>query len=229
MKHLSSRIISFMAVFASLTVVLNFLPSVWRSWAIYLEPITGIVLGPYAGFFATLIGSTIATAIKPSPLWMINITGSSMGTLAAGLLSKENWRQLMAIYGTMLGIYFVHPLGTWFPVWAILETIMGFILIVPTVLLSKDLFKKSGKALTVSMILIFFVSTSCDTTTGIFLLVPLGLYSVLGSPEAAFAFIMAGVLNSYIEVVLIIVLSAVIGVPLFLTLRKYLSLRQPLS
>jgi len=50
------------ATFAALHAVLAFLSLGigWRNWAVYLEPFEGIILGPTNGFFAALLGSSIA-------------------------------------------------------------------------------------------------------------------------------------------------------------------------
>ena len=58
---------------------------------IYLEPIEGIVLGPWAGFFAAFIGSIVARMIKPIDDWMFGIVAEPMGVLACGLLAKGLW------------------------------------------------------------------------------------------------------------------------------------------
>ncbi len=42
----------------------------WRNWAIYLEPIEGVILGPWADFLTAFLGSVVARFIKPIDLWM---------------------------------------------------------------------------------------------------------------------------------------------------------------
>ncbi|MCJ7506194.1 hypothetical protein MUP05_06985, partial [Candidatus Bathyarchaeota archaeon] len=61
----------------------------WRNWAIYLEAIEGIVLGPWLGFPAALMGGLIARMIKPTELWMFGVIAEPMGVLACGLLARK--------------------------------------------------------------------------------------------------------------------------------------------
>ena len=65
--------ITLTAMFAALHATLYFLSfglGLWRNGAVYLEPIEGIVLGPWAGFSAALIGSIAGRMIQPDSLWM---------------------------------------------------------------------------------------------------------------------------------------------------------------
>src|SRR4030042_2509657 len=103
MRLLSTRSVALVGVFAALHVILYFMSfGLWRNWAIYLEPIEGIVLGPWAGFSAALIGSVVARAIKPIDVWMFGIVAEPLGVLAAGFLAKGPGRPAAAIYAVML-------------------------------------------------------------------------------------------------------------------------------
>ena len=111
-----SLMISLIGLFAALHVTLYFWSfGLWRNWAIYLEPIEGIVLGPWAGFSAALIGSIAARAVKPVDVWMFGIIAEPLGVLACGFLSKGKWKPVIGIYGVMLAAYFIHPFGRWLP------------------------------------------------------------------------------------------------------------------
>jgi len=116
MLHLSAKRASFIGVFAALHVILYFLSfGLWRNWAIYLEPVEGVILGPWAGFFAAFIGSVLARAIKPIDLWMFGIVAEPLGVLAAGFLAKGRWKPVMAIYALMLAATLYIPLERGFP------------------------------------------------------------------------------------------------------------------
>jgi hypothetical protein len=229
MLHLSAKRASFIGVFAALHVILYFLSfGLWRNWAIYLEPVEGVILGPWAGFFAAFIGSVLARAIKPIDLWMFGIVAEPVGVLAAGFLAKGGWKPVMAIYGLMLAAYFIHPFGAWLPLWTILDILLALALIYPAAKLSKNLFGENVKLLPLSLVLLSFVATVTDSLTRVFLLIPAGLYNVLGwPPEAVYYAFIGGAASSYIEDILVVITSIIAGVPILITLKTLLNLKNP--
>lgn len=231
MRRLSTKHIAFVGVFAALHVILYFMSfGLWRNWAIYLEPIEGIVLGPWAGFSAALIGSIVARAIKPIDVWMFGIVAEPLGVLACGLLAKGRWKPVVAIYAFMLTAYFVHPFGRWLPLWTILDILLAFALVYPASKISRSLFEENPGRLPISLILVSFIGTVTDALTRVFLLVPAGLYRLLtDDPNVVYGIFVGGAIDSYIEDVLVVVVSFLVGVPLLVTLRKILNLKQPLS
>lgn len=114
----------------------------WRNWAIYLEPLEGVVLGPWVGFLTALIGSVVGRAIKPIDFWMFGIFAEPLGVLAAGFLARGIWKPVLAIYIVMLSAYFIHPLGRQLPLWTILDILFALFLIYPTAKLGRKLFEE---------------------------------------------------------------------------------------
>jgi len=193
----------------------------WRNWAIYLEPIEGIVLGPWAGFLTALIGSIVARMIRPIDVWMFGMVAEPMGVLACGLLGKGRWRPVMAIYASMLMAYFVHPFGRWLPLWTILDILLALALTYPAAKMGKGLFEGNAKRLSVSLILLAFVGTVTDSLTRVFLLIPAGLYMFFGwSSQVVYSIFVAGAIDSYIEDMLVVMVSFSVGVPLLAALRR---------
>ncbi len=198
--------IALIAVFAALHVVLyTFSFTLWRNWAIYLEPIEGIILGPWAGFLAAFLGSSIGRLIIPTPDWMFGIIAEPIGVLAVGFLAKGQWKPVAGLYASMLAAYFLHPFGRWFPLWTILDVLLAFALVYPVARLSRNMLDSNKKYLSVSVVFISFIGTATDSLTRIFLLVPGGLYMLLGwPPEAVFGLFVAGAAWSYVEDTLVI-------------------------
>ena len=227
--------VALIAVFASLHAVLFFPEGPWRSFVIYLMPIEGIVLGPVAGFFSALLGSTVARLIKPSVWWMFGIVAEPLGVMGAGLLAKQRWKELIVIYGVMLAAYFVHPYGKMLPIWTVLDLIIAFLLIYPTARMGKALWGNRTYMFPAALLLVAFVSTVADSMTRVFLLVPVGLYKPF-VPEgvqdfdflANWWFIPTAVL-SYIEDLMVVVATLLAGIPLLLSLRRILRLEKPLT
>jgi len=227
--QLSSRSIALSSVFAALHVVLYSLSfGLWRNWAIYLEPIEGIVLGPWAGFTAALIGSIVGRMIKPIDFWMFGIIAEPLGVLASGFLAKGKWKPVMGIYAFMLLAYFIHPLGRWLPLWTILDILLALILIYPVAKISKNLYDNVQRL--PASVLISFIGTVTDALTRVFLLIPVGLYTFFGmTDEVVLDIFIAGAIYSYIEDVQVIAVSFLVGVPLLLALRRIPGLKYPLS
>jgi len=227
----SSRIVSLVGVFAALHAVLYLISvELWRSWSIYLEPLEGLILGSWAGFLSALIGSIVARAIKPTDLWMFGVIAEPTGVLACGLIAKNRWKPLLLIYAVMLGAYFAHPLGRQLPLWTILDILAAFVLIYPITKICENLFNKDARQLPFIVSLAAFIGTVTDSLTRVFLLIPAGLYVVLGWPsEVVFAAFIIGAADSYIEDILVILVMLIIGGPIIAALKKIPGMKYPLS
>ncbi|MEM2456840.1 MAG: hypothetical protein QW636_06020 [Candidatus Bathyarchaeia archaeon] len=193
----------------------------WRNWAIYLEPLEGVILDPWAGFLAALIGSVVARATKPIDFWIFGVFAEPLGVLAAGFLVRGVWKPVLAIYVITLSAYFIHPLGRQLPLWAILDMLFASLLIYPTAKMSRKLFEEDPKYSAASLALISFVSTVTDALIRVFLFIPAGLYTIFGlTYEAVYATFMAGAIDSYIEDMLVVSVSLIIGTPLLTIIKK---------
>jgi hypothetical protein len=197
-------------------------PFLWRNWAVYLAPIEALVLGPWAGFSAALIGSSLGRFVLPTNMWMFGIVAEPLSVLCAGFLIKGKWQPVLAIHAVMFAAYFVNPIGRGLPLWPLLDTMIAFCLVYPAA---------KVKLLPASLVLVSFITVATDAFVRVFLFVPVGLYSsVFGMPtDALFVAFVSGGVDSFIEDVLVIVVSLAVGVPILLALRKVLHFRQPLS
>jgi len=232
MKQLSTKSIAFIGVFAAFHVTLYLIspPVLWRNWAIYLAPIEGIILGPWAGFSAALIGSTIGRIVIPTPFWMFGIVSEPLSVLAAGFLVRKSWRPVVAIYAAMFVGYFATPLGRELPVWPLLDAIIALCLVYPAAKLSKNLFGENVELLPISLAIVSFITVATDGLARVFLLIPAGLYSVLGmTQDMVLPVFVGGGIDSFVEDALVILVSVIVGVPIVLTLRKVMNLKKPLN
>jgi len=226
--------IALTAVFAALHATLYFLtpPILWRNWAIYLEPIEGILLGPTAGFFAALLGSIIGRTIKPTDptMFIFGVIAEPIGVLVCGMLAKGKWQMALSIYAITLVAYFAHPFGRWFPLWAIADVLVAFALIYPTARIGKWISQPSVKRLAVSLLLISFIGIATDALMRVFLLVPGGLHTLFTSnPDVVYGLFVAGAADSFIEDALVVAVSLIIGVPLLSALQKIPEIKCPLT
>ena len=152
------------------------------------------MLGPWAGFIAALIGSTIGIALLPNPLWIFGIIAEPSSVMSAGSLTRGKWQPVIALYAVMLAAYFISPMGQSFPLWPMLDTIAAVCLVYPAGKLSKNLFSENIKLFTLSLVTVSFITVATDGLTRVFLFIPAGLYnSFLGlSPAAAADAFVAG-------------------------------------
>jgi hypothetical protein len=217
-----SIIIGLVAIFAALHTTLYFLPyALWRNWAVLLEPIEGIILGPYVGFLAALLGSSISRIVAFDPLWMFGIIAEPVSVLIIGLLSRRMWKPALAAYATMLLAYFAHPYGRALPLWTIVDVLAALILIYPAARLGNHLFSPTLKHKSTAVLLISFVGIATDSLIRIFLLIPCGLSGLFfTSFEQVSAIFTGGAVASYIEDSLVVAVSLLVGVPLMVRLSK---------
>jgi len=223
--------IAFTAVFAALHTILYFLSfGLWRNWAIYLEPIEGIILGPWAGFSAALMGSVIGRMIKPDVFWMFGIIAEPLSVLMIAFLAQRRWAPVFITYFVMLLAYFAHPFGAELPLWTLLDVLLAFALIIPVAKTNRIGAKDNEKRLPVSLVFVSFIGTITDALTRIFIFVPAGLYAFLGlSFDEVFFIFTTGASASYIEDLIVIVVSFLVGAPLLLALRRLPGFKYPIT
>jgi uncharacterized membrane protein len=215
--------LSFTAVFSALHAVLYLVSfGLWRNWGIYMEAVEGIILGPRIGFLAALLGSSIGRMIKPDPLsWMFGIIAEPISVFTAGLLARGTWKPLLAYYSVMVLAYFIHPFGRALPIWTILDILVGLALIYPASKLGKNLFGTNLERLPIALVLVSFICIATDSLVRVFLLVPCGLYGIFSpSFEGVYAMFVGAAVDSYIEDLLVVAVSLIVGVPVLMSLSK---------
>ena len=215
---------SLAAVFGALHATLYFMSfGLWRNWGIYLESIEGIVLGPGVGFLAAFSGSLTARIIRPDPLWMFGVIAEPFAVMTAGFLSRGKWKPVLAVNATMLSAYFVHPFGRLLPIWTILDVLLALFIIYPTAKFSKYFFEGNIKRLSTPLVLVLvsFVSIATDSLVRIFLLIPCGLYNLFfASFEELYGVFVGAAVSSYIEDVIVVIVSFLVGVPLLVSILR---------
>ncbi len=214
--------ITLASVFAALHAVLYLISfGLWRNWGIYLESVEGVILGPQAGFIAALVGSLIARMIRPDDFWMFGITAEPISVLVAALLAQSKWKPVLGLYLAALLAYFLHPYGQSLPLWTILDVVAAVALIYPAAKIGGTMYTIDFKHLPIKMVLVSFVCIATDSLMRIFLLIPCGLHLLFfesfGSLHLAFVEAAAW---SYIEDLIVLVVSLSVGIPLLLTMFK---------
>jgi len=214
--------VALVSIFAALHAVLYFISfGLWRNWGIYLETVEGAILGPKIGFTAALIGSLTARTIKPDSFWMFGVVAEPVSVLAAGLLAKAKWKPVLGLYFAALLAYFLHPYGQSLPLWTILDVLAALTLIYPAAKIGGTLYVADLKSLPVKVALISFVCIATDSLMRIFLLIPCGLHSLFFETfDSLQVVFVEAAIWSYIEDLIVVVVSLLVGVPLILATFK---------
>ncbi|MGQ9543164.1 MAG: hypothetical protein ACUVTM_03615 [Candidatus Bathyarchaeia archaeon] len=228
------KFVASVSVFAALHVILDVGIYPFRRWAIYIEPLEGIMLGPRMGLLTALVGASISRAIVGASLlsFVYGVTAESVGVVVAGLLAKGRWRIPLGLYGFMLTAYFLHPYGQRMPIWTMLDCIAGLLLVYPTSKMSGYVLgdKVDTGRLTLGVLLISFVATVGDSLTRVFLLVPAGLHKLeFETFEALYNIFIVGAAGSYIEDAIVSVVSVLVSVPILIFLQRSRIIRYPLT
>jgi uncharacterized membrane protein len=219
-----TQVVSLIAIFAALHTVVGFLSlgiGPWRNWAVYLETLEGIILGPANGFFAALLGSSIARGWAGSSDWMFGVIAEPLSVLIAGLLARANWKPVIAIYGIMLSAYFVHPFGRALPIWTILDILFALFLIYPAAKFSSNLFRTDVRRLSIALALISFTVIVTDSLVRVFLLVPCGLYNLFAVDFVTlYGMFVTDAVFSYFEDFVAVAIALLVGTTLLITIFK---------
>lgn len=130
-----SLFISLVAIFASLNVVCDslagipqFAEGVWYSWIFVIEPLNGIILGPYTGFLSTFIGVMIGHFIyfRGTHEFLFTL-GAPVGAMVSGLLFNGKWKIVFMYYTLLFTAYFVTPIAWQLPIWGMWNTYCAYI------------------------------------------------------------------------------------------------------
>jgi hypothetical protein len=79
------------------------------SWVV--QTITGVLLGPYLGGGAALIGGVTGNFFKPSMLGPLAVTLPALAAVEAGLISWNHWRAATCLLSLLIVTWFILPVG----------------------------------------------------------------------------------------------------------------------
>lgn len=231
-----SLYITVVAVLAALHIVLSYSPPLvgFRRMSIALEPLEGIIAGPYLGFLAAAIGWIGGRFIRPDSFWIENVFGiaEAVGTLGAGFLISRKWYLTAGIYASLLLAFLIHPLARQIPLWTLWDTYLGFAAVFAAAFFVRRLqdHKSSAQRLAPAITLVAFASVELDVMVRVFMLIVGGLYQLYPIPVELLAGVfVAGAFQTPIEAVYCILTSTIVGIPVLVALEKGKMLSWPLS
>lgn len=134
------------AVFAALIVIATRLPGIpilggmaagggQIELSTILYPLTGIVLGPWLGMIAVLVGNLIAWIIPTSTIFgLLMIPAGSIAALIGGSLTRQgkwsNWKLSATVLALLIAAWYITPTGRSIPLYPILHwTALGLLLL----------------------------------------------------------------------------------------------------
>lgn len=231
----SAAFISVVAVFAAFNIVCDSLvvppllpySGVWYSWIFISEPITGIILGPLAGFFSNLVGVMAGHFINFIDVYEFLFTlGAPLGAMISALVFRGKWGIVLAYYVALLGGFFSAPVSWQLPFWGMWDVYIAFaVLVVAAVVATKwkGLWNvKSNIRLVYILALSAFIGLEADVLFRIFVFVPCQTYRLfygydVGVLQAIWAM---GAVETPIKAALSTVVTALIGSPIISAARK---------
>ena len=163
---------------------------VWYSWIFMAEAINGIILGPYAGFFSSLIGVMIGHSVnfRGSEEFLFTL-GAPIGAMISGLIFRGKWKAASIYYLALLGAYFVTPVAWQLPLWGMWDTYLAFGCLIFLIIAARkwksfEGTKSTGLRLLQIVALCTFIGLEADVLFRIFILIPCQTYQII-APDVA--------------------------------------------
>jgi len=119
----SSRQIAITAIFAALYAIISRLPGIPTIGGgskiepvVILDPIVGILLGPWIGGLTSLLGNFVAWIIPTTSFYgLLNLPCGPIAAIVSGSLARNgknaNWKFAAIIYAVLMGLWYLTPPG----------------------------------------------------------------------------------------------------------------------
>jgi len=223
------RILPLIIIFASLNVVCDSIiglpqlsSGVWYSWIFIIEPITGIILGTYAGFLSTLIGVMIGHFIYFRGVHEFLFTiGAPVGAMVSGLIFRGKWKPVFTYYTVLLVAYFITPTAWQLPIWGMWNTYLAYLCLAALIALRRDVWKLESSKLPYTLALSAFIGLEADILFRIFIFIPCQTYQLFyGFTVEALQYIWGtAAIITPIQVAMSVLMTTIIGPPVIKVLK----------
>jgi uncharacterized membrane protein len=143
--NLSTRNVAFLAIFAALSViVIKFVPGIPIVGApgseikfdVVVAPIYGMIIGPYLGFLAALIGGLLTSG---SPFTFLTSFATAVSAMTAGFLTSEKltervkipgWIAAAGILSVLIAVWYSTWVGMQVPLYSVLHLVGLFAILI---------------------------------------------------------------------------------------------------
>jgi hypothetical protein len=180
-----------------------------------LEPLNGIVLGPYRGFLSTLMGVLAGHVITPRGVEEFLFTlGAPIGALVAGYAVQGKWKRVLVYYASLLIFYFATPVAWQLPLYGMWDVYLATLCVaVMSIVVNRVGHTTMTSNVYRLLALSAFVGLEADVLFRIFLFIPGQTYHLLyGLPVEVLQVIwVSGALMTPIKVAASILLTAIVG------------------
>jgi len=235
-KLKNSTLISLIAVFASFNVICDSLmgpplpfSGVWYSWIFISEPITGIILGPWAGFLSSFIGVMIGHFIYFRGIEEFLFTlGAPIGTMISAFIFRGKWKMVLIYYFALLGAFFATPIAWQLPFWGMWNVYLALCLVFVVILVTKkwkNLWNTESSAFRFHfhvLALSTFIGLEADVLFRIFVFIPCQTYRLFYPftiNDLQYIWAM-GALETSTKATLSTIVTAIMGLPIITVVRK---------
>ena len=228
-----SRFLALVAIFASLNVVCDsiagipqFLSGVWYSWIFMIEPLTGLILPPYAAFLSTFIGVMAGHVVYPRDTYEFLFTiGAPIGSMISSLLYRGKYKIVLVYFLAFFAAYFATPISWQLPPWGMWDTYSAFVaLLIASFAFSikeSDFKEKRQKMLPFLLAFYAFIGLEADILFRIFLFIPCQTYRLLFFTIEELEFIwLGGAIVTPIQVAISSLFTSAIGIPLMKIVKR---------
>jgi len=233
-RLIDSKFVSLVAVFAAVNVIFDSLVStplpfsgVWYSWIFVFEPVNGIVLGPLAGFFSSLIGVMIGHYVNFVDVYEFLFTlGVPIGATISALVFRGKWKIPLIYHAALLVAFFATPIAWQLPPWGMWDTYLALaclLVIIVAMRKWKNLWDtKTRRNLIYILALSAFIGLEADVLFRIFIFIPCQTYRLfygydVGVLQATWVL---GAVETPIKAALSALVTTMIGLPLISAARK---------
>ena len=228
------RILPLIIIFASLNVVCDslvglpqFSSGVWYSWIFIIEPITGIILGTYAGLLSTVIGVMIGHFIYFRGFHEFLFTiGAPIGTMVSGLIFRGKWKTVFIYYTALLVAYFITPIAWQLPIWGMWNTYFAYLCLVILTTLGRNVLKLESNKPSYALALSAFIGLEADILFRIFIFIPCQTYQLFYgfTVEALQLIWLTAAFVTPVQVAMSALATVILGPPVIKALKNTASL-----
>ena len=178
MKKLTTKQITLMSVFAALLAIISRLPGIpvlggqgKIEFTTLLYPFMGIVLGPWVGMIAVLLGNFIVWLIPTSTIWgLIMIPPGAVAALVSGFLSRNkkisNWKSATVIMVGLIALWYLTPIGFAAPFYPVLHWVALALILVFRNKIGEFMEAGSSKKVTLGVTLSSYIATMAESMVG---------------------------------------------------------------
>jgi hypothetical protein len=233
-KFKKSSFVSLISVFAAFNVICDSLMSlplpfsgIWYSWIFIVTPISGILLGPYAGFLSSFIGVMVGHSMvfRGSEEFLFTF-GAPIGAMISALLFRGRWREVLVYYLVLLGAFFVTPVAWQLPLWGMWDVFFAFgglLIVIVAMQKWQNIWNtKASSNLLYILALCTFIGLEADVLFRVFILVPCQTYQSIYRWDVFYLQSIwgMGAIETPIKVALSTVITTLIGPPIIIAVRK---------